>query len=301
MIADGNNSIMRAGRLLPLGMGVDEGVFSPASLFANGEAGGWYDPSDMSTLFQDAAGTTPVTASGQPVGLMLDKSKGLVLGSELTPAASGWIGSANWSVNPETSTATLTGSANSGDVLTLGTVTGDYIGQLFQVTITVESVAGSVLVSSSRVSAPSSFTAPGIYTYFVRVTVAGASSFNINTLTGTTCVVSNISIRKLSGNHAGQPDAAKRPLYQSAGGLSWLKSDLIDDSLPATVPSLDTNATVWYATEGVTTILTGQTIGAGAFETLRGEKTYTVGAIDRALTGPETASLTAYLDATRGA
>jgi hypothetical protein len=34
----------------------------------------WYDPSDLSTLFQDAAGTTPVTASGQPVGLMLDKS-----------------------------------------------------------------------------------------------------------------------------------------------------------------------------------------------------------------------------------
>ena len=34
----------------------------------------WYDPSDLSTLFQDSAGTTPVTASGQPVGKMLDKS-----------------------------------------------------------------------------------------------------------------------------------------------------------------------------------------------------------------------------------
>lgn len=45
-----------------------------ASLFAAGERGLWYDPSDMSTLFQDAAGTTPVTAVGQPVGKMLDKS-----------------------------------------------------------------------------------------------------------------------------------------------------------------------------------------------------------------------------------
>lgn len=43
-------------------------------LFANGEQGVWYDPSDLSTLFQDAAGTTPVTAVEQPVGLMLDKS-----------------------------------------------------------------------------------------------------------------------------------------------------------------------------------------------------------------------------------
>lgn len=43
-------------------------------LFGAGEQGGWYDVSDMSTLFQDAAGTTPVTAVEQPVGLMLDKS-----------------------------------------------------------------------------------------------------------------------------------------------------------------------------------------------------------------------------------
>lgn len=48
--------------------------FSPANLFAAGEQGVWFDPSDFSTLFQDSAGTTPVTAVGQSVGLMLDKS-----------------------------------------------------------------------------------------------------------------------------------------------------------------------------------------------------------------------------------
>lgn len=48
--------------------------WSPRALFANGEQGAWYDPSDLSTLYQDSAGTTPVTAVGQPVGLMLDKS-----------------------------------------------------------------------------------------------------------------------------------------------------------------------------------------------------------------------------------
>lgn len=45
-----------------------------APLFAAGEQGVWYDPSDFSTLFQDSAGTVPVTAVEQPVGLMLDKS-----------------------------------------------------------------------------------------------------------------------------------------------------------------------------------------------------------------------------------
>lgn len=33
-----------------------------------------FDPSDISTLYQDAAGTTPVTAVEQPVGKILDKS-----------------------------------------------------------------------------------------------------------------------------------------------------------------------------------------------------------------------------------
>ena len=43
-------------------------------MFTTGVNGAWYDPSDFSTMFQNAAGTTPVTAVGQPVGLMLDKS-----------------------------------------------------------------------------------------------------------------------------------------------------------------------------------------------------------------------------------
>ena len=63
------NPIMRA--ILGARVG---GAFDPLSLFATGEVGVYYDPSDMSTLFQDSAGTTPVTAAGQPVGKMLDKS-----------------------------------------------------------------------------------------------------------------------------------------------------------------------------------------------------------------------------------
>jgi len=49
-------------------------AFRPVDLFANSEQGAWYDPSDLSTLFQNSAGTTPVTADGDPVGLAVDKS-----------------------------------------------------------------------------------------------------------------------------------------------------------------------------------------------------------------------------------
>ena len=61
--------------LKPLLKAMSVGVpFTIAGLYGAGEQGVWYDPSDTTTLFQDSAGTTPVTASGQPVGLMLDKS-----------------------------------------------------------------------------------------------------------------------------------------------------------------------------------------------------------------------------------
>lgn len=58
-------------------------IFSPSSLFAAGEQGVWYDPSDLTTMFEDAAGTTAVHTPGNgvadsPVGLLLDKHLGLV-------------------------------------------------------------------------------------------------------------------------------------------------------------------------------------------------------------------------------
>jgi hypothetical protein len=49
-------------------------VWSPVELFASGEQGAWYDPSDFSTMFQDTAGTVPVTAVGQSVARINDKS-----------------------------------------------------------------------------------------------------------------------------------------------------------------------------------------------------------------------------------
>lgn len=48
--------------------------FDPATLFAASEQGVWIDPSDLTTLFQDTAATTPVTADGQAVAYLQDKS-----------------------------------------------------------------------------------------------------------------------------------------------------------------------------------------------------------------------------------
>jgi hypothetical protein len=52
---------------------LSRGAFSPATLFAANEPGIWLDPSDLSTVFTDTAGTTLATV-GQAVARINDKS-----------------------------------------------------------------------------------------------------------------------------------------------------------------------------------------------------------------------------------
>lgn len=64
--------------MIGLSVGIERrqpfGFANFSSLFAAGEQGVIFDPSDISTLSQDSAGATPVTAAGDPVGRMLDLS-----------------------------------------------------------------------------------------------------------------------------------------------------------------------------------------------------------------------------------
>jgi hypothetical protein len=62
------------------------GSFSPAVLFALAEPGVWYDPSDLTTMFTDTAGTTPATV-GSAVALLLDKSGNGINATQATLAA----------------------------------------------------------------------------------------------------------------------------------------------------------------------------------------------------------------------
>jgi len=71
------------------GVYMTEGGFTwtPEQLYLLGQVGAWYDPSDLSTMFTDAAGTTPVTGDGDPVGLILDKSGNGYHASQATSTA----------------------------------------------------------------------------------------------------------------------------------------------------------------------------------------------------------------------
>ena len=221
------------------------------SLFAANEPGVWYDPSDLSTMFQDAAGTTPVTAVEQPVGLMLDKSKGLVLGPEL---ATGWLDNgASWTA---AAPAFLQNNGVSANTLTLelvqvygGTarayreITGA-LGKTYLVTQTVAATTATgtvpygiqartsadVLISQHLITGSGSrrliFTATSA-TVRVTFTVDGT-----NETVGDKFYLSNISVREIPGNHAYQTTATSRPvLRQDGNGKHYLYFDGVDDWL----------------------------------------------------------------------
>lgn len=231
--------------------------FSPASLFAAGEQGAWYDPSDFSTMFQDSAGTTPVTAVEQPVGLMLDKSKGLVLGPELSAYASGFSSTTGVTGIGATvalsgaslvTTATSTDGADRAEIPISGLTTG----QRYLVTLVARRGAQGTnqsIRASTAFNFPNSFPAStSNQTFTFRVDAIAASGVirvyaaDATGAVGDSIIVDSISVRELPGNHATQSTAASRPvLRQEANGAYYLAFDGVDDGMVTN--SIDFTAT----------------------------------------------------------
>lgn len=131
--------------------------FTPASLFTGGVQGVWYDPSNFSTLFQDSAGTTPVTAVEQPVGRMLDLSGNNNHATQSTSAARPVLSAR---VNLLLATTTLATQSvvtvatgytlrftGPGSIVLSGTATGTYSAGAYSVTCT----AGTLTLTVSGV------------------------------------------------------------------------------------------------------------------------------------------------------
>lgn len=193
-------------------------VFWPLQLFAQGQPGAWYEPSDLTTLFQDAAGTIPVTAAGQPVGLVLDKSQGLALGPELvvngdfSNGATGWTVPSPWIVSGGGASATAASSSLLGGGVT------PVAGRSYRVDFDVVSyTSGDLLVSvgGNFTGNPRLTSAQLSSGRKSVVVVAGSSpSRGVEFYGGAvTITIDNISVRELAGNHAAQTTNASRPTY----------------------------------------------------------------------------------------
>jgi len=200
------------------------GRFSPASLFTGGVQGAWYAPDDFSTLFQDSVGTTPVTAVEQPVGLMLDKSQGLVLGSELVTDGTLWtaVAPTTSSWNSGTSTVRVTGGASGGSYYNFASVAGVF----YKLTFTVSVVTAGTWYMIGKAASNGGGSNNIVNTDTVGKTVtcyfaatSTASSLYIQITSGGVIDVSGITLKALAGNHALQATSASRPVLRARYNL----------------------------------------------------------------------------------
>ena len=228
--------------------------FSPASLFTDGAPGVWYDPSDYTTLFQDSAGTTPVTAVEQPVGLMLDKSQGLVLGPELVSnpgpftATTGWVPQTG--IILSTSSNRLVVDMTGGSSLArAATSISCVIGLTYRFTLIIQRRNGStgatrVLVGpnsglTSAVFASSDVSSTGVDETVTAVFTATATTMWVgisNSAFNAVIEIASASAKLLPGNHAFQSTSASRPVLSARYNLLtkteefdnavWTKTDV---------------------------------------------------------------------------
>lgn len=193
-------------------------------LFDSNQVGFVYDPNDLSTMYQDAAGTVPVTGEGQPVGLLLDKSKGLMLGSNLA-----------------TTTSVIGTGIGGTEFKTVTVSTALETGFWYKITINVSNYSGTgeVGITGTGTAFPISIVPSGIRTR----SSDGLISFIALAQTNNAVVLytrnannadfTNITIQKISGNHAYQTTSASRPILRknAVTGANYLEFDGTDDFL----------------------------------------------------------------------
>jgi hypothetical protein len=154
----------------------------------------------------------------QPVGLLLDKSKGLALGSELV--TNGDFSSNTW-------WSTGGGAAISGGALNFTaavTTSGAYrlgfatVGKYYELTFEIISISSGGVQITLGTSSGTNRTAAGVYTQ--RILCTGNGNLTLYSVgASTTASVDNVSIKEVQGNHASQSTAASRPVLSARVNL----------------------------------------------------------------------------------
>lgn len=270
-------------------------------LFANGEQGFYQDPYDLGVMYQDSAGTTAVDATGQPLGLVLDKRRGLELGPELLQDTS-FNNPSYWVL-----TGTGVSVANGNLIFNAATTASSarreavtVLGRVYAVRLKVESITGILRVGVSQGtnhSLTKDIRTAGEYFIILRAD-GDLANFYIRCVgvAGTTAVVSEASLKEIQGNHAYQTTSAARPILQDTPRR--IDFDTVDDKLITNLPAQLTGCTVVRSVPGVgVQLLTNQTIPA-TYE----DNTDHCGliVINRALTPSETSAIAAEFNKRAG-
>lgn len=264
-----------------------------SAIFGAGELGDMWDVRDTASLFQTNLANASVTTVGQPIGRIEGIARPRTLGPELAPDFSSWAVNTRgtWSVAGGKVTSSGIG-LRSFAVQDDGGVPGTY-----QITITVDSGGVTVFANSGNGAQTVS---TGTTTFIASIKQAGGANFGFYVTGSNQVVVSAFSAKRLSVSDLIHLATAQRPAYASAPPV-FADFDGTDDLLNVAFPYLGTNCTVArIAPGGSPSILSGQTVnsstaGNPGYTTINADFCrYLI--VDRALTGPETALVTAWLN-----
>jgi hypothetical protein len=160
-------------------------------------------------LYQDSAGTTPVTALGQPVGLALDKSRGALanLGAQLlstgTTALLGTATAATYNTTTGAGTMVRVDASNQSFIQ----FTGLNNGSLYRFEVANTGAVGLTLRSGNTVGVP----VMNIDAGRTNIALAQPASGTLSLVTGTgTGAFTVVSVREVPGVHKIQPTSASR-------------------------------------------------------------------------------------------
>lgn len=254
---------------MPLGFGLSlnprrsGASWTPLTLFLAGEQGGWYDPSDLSTMFQDSAGTTPVTAVEQPAGLWLDKRLGALSALGPDQVTNGDNEAAVYAITGQSfQNATLARAASpsgpgfAGQLAssTSASASHQHNSGLIMLAGRTYRITGRVYVPTGGVANFRLFdngdgswfglnvTAKDAWVPFSVLRLPKASTWQLGIgnndneviASGTAAFwVDNLSIREVPGNHLIQPTAPNRPVYSKRYNQALSTDDLTTASWTA--------------------------------------------------------------------
>lgn len=265
--------------------------FDPATLFASGENGAWFEAAD--TTFDVSTHLNEATA-GDPVGFAVNRAQDVRyaggafsgVGSEVL-ADPGFDTGTGWNVGGEwlVSGGQVSNTGSGSQFLTAAGVLT--VGEWYLIEVDIASTTGSLRLYAGSI----------IYQFDpvsgVQQTVWKATTTSLQFWDGGgDHVINGISCKPLPGNHAYQATTAARPTLRAAP--AHLEDDGVDDSLNWDAPA-GTYTVARVNSAGTVTIQTGQSL-SGATDIMLDSTIVAYIAVDRALTGQETTDLTAYLE-----
>lgn len=269
--------------------------FDIEALFRSGDAGAWFDPSDLQTLYQNSVGTLPVTESGQPVGLMLDKRRGLERGANVVTNGdfavdASWTKNGGWTIADGKASRAATGAI---EILSQVCLT---IGRTYEIEVDLTVTAGAINIWLGGVRVADSRSTSGTVRGIARA--QGNNRIEMQALQTFAGSIDNVVIREIPGAHAFQSTSMARPTYRTSPAR--LEFDGVDDKLTVNfTASFGSECTIARAPHGgAVEVLRRQSIGTSYVieQGLRG-----LVFINRALSDEECLRLAQWLGARAGA